>query len=73
MAKTLVAWLLPGGVAPAQTPVASLTGRVLDARTGQPLPFATVYLNNSSRGTMADSNGVYRLTSVPLGNAELVG
>ena len=57
----------------AQTPVASLTGRVLDAQTGQPLPFATVYLNNSSRGTTADSNGVYRLTNVPLGTGELVG
>ncbi|GAB3643819.1 carboxypeptidase regulatory-like domain-containing protein [Spirosoma arcticum] len=61
------------GAALAQTPTASLTGRVLDAQTNQPLPFATVYLNNTSRGTVADSNGVYRLTNVPLGNAELVG
>lgn len=57
----------------AQTPLASLKGQVLDAKTGQPLPFATVYLNNSSKGTNADSNGVYRLTAVPLGNQELVG
>lgn len=57
----------------AQTPVSILTGRVLDARTSQPLPFATVYLNNSSRGTVADSNGVYRLTNVPVGNTDLVG
>lgn len=76
--KTLRALLvlaagLMTGVALAQTPVTTLAGRVLDAKTGQPLPFATVYLNNSSRGTVADSNGVYRLTNVPLGNAELVG
>ncbi|MFD2569615.1 carboxypeptidase-like regulatory domain-containing protein [Spirosoma soli] len=47
----------------AQTPVATLTGRVIDAKTGQALPFATVYINNSSRGTNADENGVYRLTN----------
>lgn len=57
----------------AQTPSALLTGRVLDAKTGQPLPFATVYINNTARGTTADENGNYRLTNVPLGNQELVG
>ena len=56
----------------AQTPMASLTGRVLDAKTGEPLPFATVYLNNSSQGTNADQNGIYRLMTVPLGNQEVV-
>ncbi|QJW88366.1 TonB-dependent receptor plug domain-containing protein [Spirosoma taeanense] len=53
--------------------MATLTGRVSDAKTGQPLPFASIYINNSSRGTVADSNGAYHLTNVPLGNAELVG
>ncbi|GAB4019225.1 hypothetical protein GCM10028808_56260 [Spirosoma migulaei] len=57
----------------AQTPLATLTGQVLDAKTGEPLPFATVYLNNSSLGTNADQNGSYRLTAVPLGNQEVVG
>jgi hypothetical protein len=57
----------------AQTPLAALTGRIIDAKTKAPLPFATVYLNNSSRGTTADQNGVYHLTAVPLGNQELVG
>ncbi|MCK8495345.1 carboxypeptidase-like regulatory domain-containing protein [Spirosoma sp. RP8] len=56
----------------AQTPTASLTGRILDAKSGEPLPFATIYLNNSSQGTNADQNGVYKLTAVPLGNQELV-
>lgn len=57
----------------AQTPGATLSGRVLDATTGQPLPFTTVYLNNTARGTIADSIGHYRLTNLPLGTAELVG
>lgn len=56
----------------AQTPTVTLTGRIFDAKSGQPLPFATVYINNTARGTTADENGVYRLTNVPLGNQELV-
>ncbi len=55
-----------------QTPTTTLVGRVLDAKSGQPLPFATVYINNTPRGTTADESGAYRLTSVPLGNQELV-
>lgn len=57
----------------AQNPAATLTGRVVDANTQAPLPFSTVYLNNSTRGTTADEKGVYRLTNVPLGTVELVG
>jgi len=49
----------------------TLTGRVLDANTGQPLPFASVYLNLTTRGTSADSTGTYRL-SLPPGQHELV-
>ena len=44
----------------------------MDAKTGQTLPFVTVYINNTSRGTTADENGVYQLTNVPLGSQELV-
>ncbi len=64
---------LLAGIAQAQPAVTNLTGRIFDAKTGQPLPFATVYINNTSRGTTADENGIYRLTNVPLGNQELVG
>lgn len=57
----------------AQTPTTSLSGRVVDAKTGEPLPFATVYLNNTAQGTNADQHGAFRLNNVPLGNQELVG
>lgn len=57
----------------AQQPVATLTGRVLDAKTGQPVPFATVYINNTTRGTTTDEKGDYRLPNVPVGTVELVG
>lgn len=65
-------WGLVFRSALAQNPSVTLTGRVLDAKTGEPIPFATVYLNNSSRGTNADQNGIYRLAGIPLGNQELV-
>ncbi|MBC3784685.1 carboxypeptidase regulatory-like domain-containing protein [Spirosoma utsteinense] len=61
------------GAVQAQTPSATLTGRVLDPKTGQVLPFASVYINNSTRGSTADENGIYRLTGLPLGTYELVG
>lgn len=70
----LVGWLYAGlGFTLAQVATTNLTGRVFDAKTGEPLPFATVYINNSSRGTSADEHGLYRLTNVPLGSHELVG
>lgn len=61
-----------GLTATAQRPTAVLAGQILDAKTGQPLPFATVYINNTSQGISADDKGIYRLVAVPLGNQELV-
>ncbi|MGA0557773.1 carboxypeptidase-like regulatory domain-containing protein [Larkinella sp. VNQ87] len=73
--KRLVLWLLlclaflKGW---AQEPTVTITGRVTEWHSGQPLPFANVYLNNSTRGTTTDEKGRYRLTNVPLGTVELV-
>lgn len=64
-------WLLVVRVN-AQPPTATLTGTVIDAKTERPLPFASVFLNNSTRGTTADENGNYRLTNIPLGTHEVV-
>lgn len=67
-------WLLTGGfLALAQpVPTTTITGQVTEWHTKQPLPFANVYLNNSTHGTTADEKGRYRLTNVPLGTVELV-
>lgn len=40
--------------------VAQLTGKVLD-ENGEPLPFASVYVRNSTTGTSANAEGEYRL------------
>lgn len=75
MRRLIAIWLLAGLAwtsAGAQEPTATITGRVIEAHTKQPLPFASVYLNNSTQGTTTDEKGQYRLTHVPLGTVELV-
>ncbi|MCC6462361.1 MAG: carboxypeptidase-like regulatory domain-containing protein [Saprospiraceae bacterium] len=49
---------------------AQLTGTVLDEH-GEPLPFASVYVRNSTNGTVANAEGVYRLVLEP-GTYEIV-
>ena len=50
----------------------TLTGVVADAVTGKPMPFANVYLNGSTRGTLTNEQGHYSLSGVPLGTVEVV-
>jgi len=47
-----------------------LSGKVLD-ENGEPLPFASVYVRNTTNGTAANANGEYRLTLNP-GSYEIV-
>ncbi|WP_247231601.1 carboxypeptidase-like regulatory domain-containing protein [Telluribacter sp. SYSU D00476] len=51
---------------------ATISGKVVDVLTGEPLPFASVYINSTTRGTTTREDGRYRLTSVPVGTIELV-
>ncbi len=48
-----------------------ISGTVTDEKTGAPIPFANVYLNNSSIGTTTNEKGMYVLPDLPLGNLEL--
>ena len=50
----------------------TLTGIVADAVTGKPMPFANVYLNSSTRGTLTNGEGQYSLPAVRLGTVEVV-
>lgn len=49
-----------------------IIGRVLDDVTGEPLPMAHVYLNNSTLGTTTDNKGAFVLAGLPIGNLEMV-
>lgn len=49
-----------------------VSGVVLDAKTGEPLPFANVFLNNTTLGKATDMNGKFRLEALPEGATEIV-
>ncbi len=42
-----------------------ITGTVTDSETGEPLPFATIGLKNSGKGTVSNSNGEFNLNITP--------
>jgi hypothetical protein len=67
LAALLLVLLLPK-LASAQ---ATITGTVRDSLTRQPLPFASVFLANTTRGATTDAQGRYTLSAVPAGRYEL--
>lgn len=53
------------GVALAQEPrVYQLSGMVLNAATGEPIPYVSIRVNHSRRGTIANAEGFYSLPVV---------
>jgi hypothetical protein len=56
----------------AQQPANTLSGKVTDSATGKPLAGISVFLNNTSRGTVTGSNGAFQLTEMPRGTYQLV-
>jgi len=51
----------------AQTPSGTITGRVVDSTTRQPLAGVTVSVEGTARGTATESDGTFRLSGVPEG------
>jgi len=43
----------------------SLTGKVTDFKTGQPIPGAAIYIPDLKTGTVSDINGNYSITGLP--------
>ncbi|MFN0014505.1 MAG: DUF5686 and carboxypeptidase regulatory-like domain-containing protein [Saprospiraceae bacterium] len=62
--RTLIRLFAAAIAAMPLTALAQLSGTVQD-ESGQPLPYATVYVRNSTNGTVANSEGEYRLTLQP--------
>jgi hypothetical protein len=56
----------------AQQPAKTLSGTVTDSATGKPLAGISVFLNNTSRGTVTGNNGAFQLTDMPKGAYQLV-
>ncbi|WP_338874670.1 carboxypeptidase-like regulatory domain-containing protein [Spirosoma sp. SC4-14] len=67
---TLLLWVTACSGLYAQT--GKLSGRVIDSSTQQPLPFANVYLNNTTIGATTNANGEFLLQHLPLGSADIV-
>ena len=67
MKKGLVFLLLSiAGIARCQTGV-SLAGRVMDSARNKPLSNCSVYLNNTSIGTITSEDGTFLLKNIPGG------
>ncbi len=61
----------------AQTPAATITGRVVDSTTHRPISGAAVLVEGTGRGTVTAADGSFRIGSVPAGSrtvrARLIG
>jgi TonB-linked SusC/RagA family outer membrane protein len=75
-ATALCLGILPSGTE-AQETTGTITGRVLEVGTRQPLTAAQVSVAGTQRGTVTDRSGAFRITGVPVGTrevrAELIG
>ena len=49
----------------------SLSGKVMDAKTGNPLTGASVWTENLGRGAVTDENGAFSITKLPTGEIQL--
>lgn len=49
-----------------------IQGTVSDAKTNELLPFANVYINNTTKGVQTDDKGNFLLNNPPLGTVQLV-
>jgi hypothetical protein len=59
--KVVIIFFLCGHLALAQNRI--VTGRVSDAATGEPIPFASVFIKGSQYGTSTDEAGNYQITA----------
>lgn len=50
----------------------NIEGRVISGEDRKPLPFANVFISNSTKGQQADDKGRFKLINVPVGVLDLV-
>ncbi|HZY80683.1 MAG TPA: carboxypeptidase-like regulatory domain-containing protein [Cyclobacteriaceae bacterium] len=72
MAKTycLILFCFAAVASFAQT--GSISGRVIDSESLEPLPFANVFINNTTLGTSTSDKGEFTIKDVPVGTPELI-
>jgi len=50
----------------------TISGKVINADTKEPIPLAAVFLSHTSFGVTTDNDGQFRLTKIPQGRFELI-
>jgi TonB-dependent SusC/RagA subfamily outer membrane receptor len=50
----------------------TVTGVVLEGNGQKPIPFANIYINNTTLGVQSDDNGHFVLSNIPFGEHEIV-
>lgn len=68
VSEAIVAIDLPGS----KTAASYLRGEVVDSRNGEPIPGATVFIQELDRGLAADNEGLFEFRSIVPGNYTLV-
>ncbi len=71
MVRPLAHFVL-AALATAASAQGSVSGRVTDGETGEPLPGVHVYLDGTTAGAVTDRTGAYRIDGVPVGAHVLV-
>ena len=51
---------------------ANIHGHIIDAKTGEHIPFVTIYIKGTTIGTVADASGHFFLKNLPIGSYTLV-
>ena len=67
----LLLFLTHSPTAVSQSPKATLQGRVVDARTGEPIAKVKVIVSNSDQNTTTDENGQFKIENLPVGQVDL--
>ncbi|MBX6330319.1 MAG: SusC/RagA family TonB-linked outer membrane protein [Gemmatimonadaceae bacterium] len=71
LAAAAIALQRPGGLEAQQRETGTISGRVTDQATQQPLAGAQVLLTGTTRGTITNDRGEYRLADVPAGSVQI--
>ncbi|WP_428661206.1 carboxypeptidase-like regulatory domain-containing protein [Runella sp.] len=72
MVRNLLICLTTLFIASFSTRAQTLTGVVKDSKTNEPIPFASVFLSNTTFATETNPEGAFNLKNIPIGNHTLV-
>ena len=64
-------FIILSGFTSAQTS-GKITGKITDATTGEPIPFANVVVEGTNYGAASDFDGVYIIVNVPSGTYSVI-